>query len=79
MDWISKTWISKTWICKRWICKTWICKRWICKTWTDTVLFPRLVFVHEKKCIAQKPDVVMDNILYQIPEMLNNTSNWHCL
>ena len=61
MDWISKTWISKTWISKAWISKTWTSKTWISKTWTDTVLFPRLAFVHEKTCIAQKP--VIDNII----------------
>ena len=57
MDWISKTWISKTWISKTWISKTWtsktwISKTWISKTWTDMVLFPTLVSVHEKTCIA---------------------------
>ena len=56
--------LVKTWTSKTWTSKTWISKTWISKTWTDTVLFPRLVFVHEKTCIAQKSDVVIDNILY---------------
>ena len=50
--WISKTWTSKTWISKTWTSKTWISKTWISKTWTDMVLFPTLVSVHEKACIA---------------------------